>query len=77
MAYEGGEAVSEEYDLYDYDESEDDDNDPDGYFDEVWDVCPECGAVFGGDEYVLQRCYACGWLNTNEPDDNDEDYYDD
>lgn len=29
--------------------------------DELYDNCPDCGAVFGGEESVLQRCSACGW----------------
>jgi len=45
----------------------------DEYFDATWDNCPNCGAVFGGDEYVSQRCSACGWQNGDELDVGDDD----
>lgn len=36
----------------------------------TWDECPNCGAIFGGDEYINQRCYACGWSNADETQDD-------
>lgn len=38
------------------------DNDTsDDYIDAWYDECPNCGAVFSGDEYIAQHCAACGW----------------
>ena len=39
----------------------------------MWDQCPNCGAIFGGDEYVAQRCYSCGWGNGDETDDTESE----
>jgi len=47
----------------------------DEYFDATWDGCPNCGAVFGGDEYVSQRCSACGWQNGDKLDTEDDDEF--
>lgn len=40
----------------------------------TWDECPNCGAVFGGEEYINQHCHACGWQpgDNLDPDDNDD-----
>lgn len=36
----------------------------------TWDECPQCGSIFGGDEYISQRCFACGWTNLPDSDDD-------
>lgn len=46
-----------------------DEHTDDHYFDATWDECPECGAAFSGDEYILQQCFACGWVNDTGRDD--------
>lgn len=52
------------------------DNDTsDDYIDAWYDECPNCGAVFSGDEYIDQHCASCGWKHGDEPESDMEDDY--
>jgi len=36
----------------------------------VEEMCPNCLAIWGFDEIERGRCYACGWPDVEEPDDD-------
>ena|SRR6185369_1039038 len=44
-------------------------------FDDVLDSCPNCGAMWGFEEIEVGRCFACGYVEGDNPDYEEDDEY--
>ena len=41
-------------------------------FEGDYEQCPNCGAIWGCEEFDFQQCDACGWPDIDDDEDDDE-----
>jgi len=42
---------------------------------DILEDCPNCGSIWGSDEIGLGRCFACGYVEGDNPNYEDDDNY--